>query len=152
MEWGETLEIEAAKSGSSFLQQSELQSEAWRCVVEDEVGNNNQKLYGGAQVSAECCWLNACERGWWPLIQRPASWMSASILFCHCCRAAQSCVFFLTGVLGRVLYMLTLYFPVCLFNSQYHRSMREFTVAVRHMAAQVVTEDEIANAAGKLSC
>jgi hypothetical protein len=29
--------------------------------------------------------------------------------------------------------------------------MREFTVAVRHMAAQVVTEDEIANAAGKTS-
>jgi hypothetical protein len=44
--------------------------------------------------------------------------------------------------------MLTLYFAVCLFTSQYHRSMREFTVAVRHMAAQVVTEDEIANAAG----
>jgi hypothetical protein len=62
MEWGETLEIEAAKSGSSFLQQSELQSEAWRRVVEDEVGNNNQKLYGGAQVSPAGCWLNACER------------------------------------------------------------------------------------------
>jgi hypothetical protein len=44
--------------------------------------------------------------------------------------------------------MLTLYLAVCLFTSQYHRSMREFTVAVRHMAAQVVTEDEIANAAG----
>lgn len=26
--------------------------------------------------------------------------------------------------------------------------MREFTVAVRHMAAQIVTEDEIGNAAG----
>jgi hypothetical protein len=65
MEWGETLEIEAAKSGSSFLQQSELQSEAWRRVVEDEVGNNNQKLYGGAQVSPAGCWLNACERGLW---------------------------------------------------------------------------------------
>jgi hypothetical protein len=79
MEWGETLEVEASKSGSSFLQQSELQSDAWQSVVEAEVGNNHQKLYGGAQ---------------------------------------------------------------------YHRSMREFTVAVRHMAAQVVTEDEIANAAG----
>jgi hypothetical protein len=65
MEWGETLEIEAAKSGSSFLQQSELQSEAWRRVVEDEVGNNNQKLYGGAQVSAECWSLYVCERGLW---------------------------------------------------------------------------------------
>jgi hypothetical protein len=63
MEWGETLEIEAAKSGSSFLQQSELQSEAWRRVVEDEVGNNNQKLYGGAQVSAECCWFSVYVRG-----------------------------------------------------------------------------------------
>jgi hypothetical protein len=44
--------------------------------------------------------------------------------------------------------MLTLYFAACLLSLQYHRSMREFTVAVRHMAAQVVTEDEIANAAG----
>jgi hypothetical protein len=47
--------------------------------------------------------------------------------------------------------LLTLYFAVCLLSLQYHRSMREFTVAVRHMAAQVVTEDEIANAAGKTS-
>ena len=34
-------------------------------------------------------------------------------------------------------------------GAQFHRSLREFTVAVRHMAAQVVTEDEIANANGK---
>jgi hypothetical protein len=50
-----------------------------------------------------------------------------------------------------VWFLLTLYFAVCLLSLQYHRSMREFTVAVRHMAAQVVTEDEIANAAGKTS-
>jgi GTPase SAR1 family protein len=33
-------------------------------------------------------------------------------------------------------------------GAQYHRSIREFTVAVRHMRSPVVTEDEIANAAG----
>ena len=33
-------------------------------------------------------------------------------------------------------------------GAQYHRAVREFTVAVRHMRAPVVTEDEIANAAG----
>lgn len=54
MEWGETLEAEAAKSGSSFLQQSELQSEGWQRVLDDEVGNNNQKLFGGAQVRTYC--------------------------------------------------------------------------------------------------
>lgn len=35
-------------------------------------------------------------------------------------------------------------------GAQFHRSMREFNVAVRHMASQVITEDEIANAAGTL--
>ena len=33
-------------------------------------------------------------------------------------------------------------------GAQYHRALREFTVAVRHMKTPVVTEDEIANAAG----
>ena len=33
-------------------------------------------------------------------------------------------------------------------GAQYHRAVREFTVAVRHMRAPAVTEDEIANAAG----
>ena len=33
-------------------------------------------------------------------------------------------------------------------GAQYHRAIREFTVAVRHMASPPVTEDEIANAAG----
>jgi hypothetical protein len=33
-------------------------------------------------------------------------------------------------------------------GAQYHRAVREFTVAVRHMPAPPVTEDEIANAAG----
>lgn len=33
-------------------------------------------------------------------------------------------------------------------GAQYHRAVREFTVAVRHMRSPVVTEDEIANAAG----
>jgi hypothetical protein len=35
-------------------------------------------------------------------------------------------------------------------GAQYHRTMREFTIAVRHMASQLVTEDEISNAAGNL--
>lgn len=68
MEWGETLEAEAAKSGSSFLTQSEVRSEAWQRILDDEVGNNNQRLYGGAQVSVRCAggwgwWLARC--GWW---------------------------------------------------------------------------------------
>ena len=33
-------------------------------------------------------------------------------------------------------------------GAQYHRAIREFTVAVRHMSVPAVTEDEIANAAG----
>jgi hypothetical protein len=33
-------------------------------------------------------------------------------------------------------------------GAQYHRALREFTVAVRHMRTPMVTEDEIANAAG----
>merc|ERR1711871_1528723 len=33
-------------------------------------------------------------------------------------------------------------------GAQYHRALREFTVAVRHMHTPLVTEDEIANAAG----
>ena len=33
-------------------------------------------------------------------------------------------------------------------GAQYYRAMREFAVAVRHMPAEAVTEDEIANAAG----
>lgn len=33
-------------------------------------------------------------------------------------------------------------------GAQYHRALREFTMAVRHAKAQLVTEDEIANAAG----
>jgi hypothetical protein len=63
----------------------------------------------------------------------------------HCC------IRFLPEALDVVYALLTLYIAVFFFTSQYHRSMREFTVAVRHMAAQVVTEDEIANAAGNLS-
>lgn len=33
-------------------------------------------------------------------------------------------------------------------GAQYHRAIREFTVAARHMRSPVITEDEIANAAG----
>lgn len=33
-------------------------------------------------------------------------------------------------------------------GAQYHRAIREFTLAVRHMSPPVITEDEIANAAG----
>lgn len=33
-------------------------------------------------------------------------------------------------------------------GAQYHRSLREFTAAVRHLQSASVTEDEIANAAG----
>ncbi|KAJ1409064.1 hypothetical protein B484DRAFT_336753, partial [Ochromonadaceae sp. CCMP2298] len=33
-------------------------------------------------------------------------------------------------------------------GAQYHRALREFTIAVRHMTSSAVTEDEIANAAG----
>ncbi len=33
-------------------------------------------------------------------------------------------------------------------GAQYHRAMREFTVAAKHMRTPLVTEDEIANAAG----
>ena len=33
-------------------------------------------------------------------------------------------------------------------GAQYHRALREFNVAIRHMSAAHVTEDEIANAAG----
>ena len=33
-------------------------------------------------------------------------------------------------------------------GAQYHRALREFSVAVRHMKTPLVTEDEIANAAG----
>lgn len=33
-------------------------------------------------------------------------------------------------------------------GAQYHRAMKEFTIAARHMRTPVVTEDEIANAAG----
>jgi hypothetical protein len=33
-------------------------------------------------------------------------------------------------------------------GAQYHRALREFNVAIRHMSAALVTEDEIANAAG----
>ena len=33
-------------------------------------------------------------------------------------------------------------------GAQYHRALREFTVAVRHMRTPEITEDEIANAAG----
>lgn len=33
-------------------------------------------------------------------------------------------------------------------GAQYHRALREFTVAVRHMKTPVITDDEIANAAG----
>lgn len=33
-------------------------------------------------------------------------------------------------------------------GAQYHRAIKEFTLAVRHMVTPTVTEDEIANAAG----
>ena len=77
-EWGEALEQEQLRGGS-FLEQDQVQSEAWQRLLELEVGNGRHKLFGGAQ---------------------------------------------------------------------YHRALREFTVAVRHMSTPVVTEDEIANAAG----
>lgn len=77
-EWGETLENEQLRGGS-FLEQDQVNSEAWQHLLELEVGNGKHKLFGGAQ---------------------------------------------------------------------YHRALREFTVAVRHMGTPQVTEDEIANAAG----
>ena len=77
-EWGESLDTEQLRGGS-FLEQDQIQSEAWQRLLELEVGNGRHKLFGGAQ---------------------------------------------------------------------YHRALREFTVAVRHMSTPVVSEDEIANAAG----
>jgi GTPase SAR1 family protein len=77
-EWGESLETEQLRGGS-FLDQEQVNSEAWQHLLELEVGNGKHKLFGGAQ---------------------------------------------------------------------YHRALREFTVAVRHMGTPIVTEDEIANAAG----
>lgn len=77
-EWGESLDIEQLKGGS-FLQNELLQQENWQRILDLEVGNNRQKLFGGAQ---------------------------------------------------------------------YHRALREFTIAVRHMPSPTVSEDEIANAAG----
>jgi len=77
-DWGETIDMEAIKSGS-FVQQVQMKSERWQNILDTEVGNCNHKLFGGAQ---------------------------------------------------------------------YHRAMREFTIAIRYMGSQLVTEDEIANAAG----
>eukprot|EP01038_Epipyxis_sp_PR26KG_P006500 gene6500-8935_t len=76
-EWGETLEAEQI-AGGSFIADN-MQTEKWQRILENEVGNNHHKLFGGAQ---------------------------------------------------------------------YHRAIREFTIAVRHMKIPSVTEDEIANAAG----
>lgn len=77
-DWGETLDGEQQRGGC-FLDQEQIQSQAWQQLIEQEVGGVKQKLFGGAQ---------------------------------------------------------------------YHRAMKEFTVAARHMRTPVVTEDEIANAAG----
>lgn len=33
-------------------------------------------------------------------------------------------------------------------GAQYHRALREFTIAIRHMKSPIITEDEISNAAG----
>ena len=77
-EFGETLESEQLRGGS-FLERDQVQSEVWQRLVQQDVGNEKAKLFGGAQ---------------------------------------------------------------------YHRALREFNVAVRHMSAPDVTEDEIANAAG----
>ncbi len=77
-EYGETLEVEQLRGGS-FLERDQIQSDVWQRLLQEEIGNANAKLFGGAQ---------------------------------------------------------------------YHRALREFNVAVRHMSAPLVTEDEIANAAG----
>jgi hypothetical protein len=77
-EFGETLAAEQLRGGS-FLDRDQVQSDVWQTLVQQEIGNSQARLFGGAQ---------------------------------------------------------------------YHRAIREFNVAVRHMSAAVVTEDEIANAAG----
>ena len=77
-DWGETLDSEQLRGGA-FLDQDQLQSDAWQRALEIEVGDSKRKLFGGAQ---------------------------------------------------------------------YHRALREFTVAVRNMRNPPVSEDEIANAAG----
>lgn len=49
-EWGETLELEQSKGGS-FLASSDqsLSTEVWQHILDNEVGNNRNKLLGGAQ-------------------------------------------------------------------------------------------------------
>ncbi|CAM9892263.1 unnamed protein product, partial [Laminaria digitata] len=77
-QFGETLEAEQLRAGS-FVEDSDVDPDRWERMMEIEVGNGNNKLFGGAQ---------------------------------------------------------------------YHRALREFNFAIRHMNAPEVTEDEIANAAG----
>ncbi|CAN0180801.1 unnamed protein product, partial [Ectocarpus fasciculatus] len=76
--FGETLEAEQLRAGS-FIEDSDVDADQWERLMEIEVGNGENKLFGGAQ---------------------------------------------------------------------YHRALREFNFAIRHMNAPEVTEDEIANAAG----
>eukprot|EP00903_Cladosiphon_okamuranus_P020075 g18441.t1 len=76
--FGETLEAEQLRAGS-FIEDSDVDADQWERMMEIEVGNGENKLFGGAQ---------------------------------------------------------------------YHRALREFNFAIRHMNAPEVTEDEIANAAG----
>ncbi|CBN78455.1 ARC5, dynamin-related protein involved in plastid division [Ectocarpus siliculosus] len=76
--FGETLEAEQLRAGS-FIEDSDVDADQWERLMEIEVGNGENKLFGGAQ---------------------------------------------------------------------YHRALREFNFAIRHMNAPEVSEDEIANAAG----